>query len=367
VDDRTSDPDLALFKGFARTVAEMEWLLLLIAVLYLLVVQRSAFTYTGIIAGVAMFLAFFTGFHYINFFRIPARWKLAVESWAMIAFITWMLWFTGRTNSPLIDLYLIVIVTSGLTLGKLMTLLEVSVIVICCLLLRVTGVSGETIPSVVESISFIAAMAPFLLIGYLTAMLADDMHFANRRLQAMMQTDDMTGLLNVRMFRSLADREYARAVRYQDPFSILVVDTDNLKAVNEAHGHMTGDRLLATVAEMIAAQMRQSDIAARYGGDEFIVLLPHTESDGALDVARRLLWSLDAIALRTADAAVPVSVSIGIAAYPADAGTVKEVIDRADQAMYQCKREGKNSAVVYRSNAEGRAPAHRRVARAPTL
>jgi diguanylate cyclase (GGDEF)-like protein len=206
-----------------------------------------------------------------------------------------------------------------------------------------------------ESVAFIAAMLPFLVVGYLTTMLADDIHFANRRLRAMMQRDDLTGLLNVRMFRTLADREYARAARYQNPFSVLAIDVDDLKAINEAHGHMTGDRLLVTVGEMIVVQMRESDLAARYGGDQFMVLLPHTESDGALEVARRLLWSLDAISLRTSDVAVPVSVSIGIACYPTDAGTVKELIDRADHAMLQCKRQGKNSAVI--AQFDGKKPA----------
>lgn len=346
INKQSHEPDLGLFKSFSRTIAEMEWLLLLVAVLYLLVVKRPVTSYTGVVTGVAAFTAFFVGFHYANFFRIPARWKLAIESWAMIAFITWLLWFTGKTNSPLVDLYLIVIITSGLTLGKAATLLEVGAIASCYLLLRVSASDGASLPTAMDSISFLASMAPFLLVGYLTTMLADDIHFANQRIRDMAQTDGLTGLYNVRMFRSLGEREYAQAVRYQKPFSVLIADVDNLKALNDAHGHSLGDQLLITVAEMITVQLRESDLAARYGGDEFALLLPQTTNEGALELARRLLWSLDAISLNSDGVAIPVSISIGVASFPEHGGTLKEVIDQADQAMYRCKQNGKNSAVV---------------------
>ena len=102
------------------------------------------------------------------------------------------------------------------------------------------------------------------------------------------ETDDLTGLLNVRGFALAANRLFAQAARHGRATSVLMIDSDNLKNVNDSHGHATGNLLLRQLAECIQAELRFTDIAARYGGDEFIVLLPDTPGKGAMEVAERI-------------------------------------------------------------------------------
>jgi len=342
------DTDALQLRGFARTVSEIEWLLLLLILFYLLVAQPGAHVRTLLLAGSAAFGTFVAGFHYLNSFRISRRWKLAVETWVMIGFTTWVLWYTGRADSPLLNMYLLVIVISALTLGKLATLLEVAMISACYLYLDVTQ-HGLAAFGSAQLVSTASRLVPFLLVAYLTTMLADDIHFANRRLRELARTDHLTGLYNMRTFIAIADKLYAQALRKSTPFSVLMLDADDLKQINDRYGHETGNALISTIADTVRRNLRASDVFARYGGDEFAAFLPETDSRGAMRLAERIREHLvgRSVTLPPGSVQVTVGLSIGIASYPAHGTSVLDLINKADRAMYASKQAGKNRVTVY--------------------
>ncbi len=162
-------------------------------------------------------------------------------------------------------------------------------------------------------------------------------------------TDGLTGLHNRGYFFKLAAREFHAALRYDRPLSFLMFDMDGFKQVNDTLGHAMGDRLLETVARLAMASVRASDVVARYGGDEFIVLLPHTGARQALPVAERIRANVEAMRLEPGQEAFAVTLSIGISEVcrnPLDEN-VERVIQRADEAMYKAKQGGRNRAVIF--------------------
>ena len=126
-----------------------------------------------------------------------------------------------------------------------------------------------------------------------------------------------------------------------------MIDSDNLKTVNDTHGHDAGNRLLRQIANAVQAELRATDVPARYGGDEFIVLLPETPPKGAVDVAERIRLAIGARPLAINGQNVVASVSIGFACYPEDGRTLDALAARADRALYQAKQEGRNRVVRY--------------------
>jgi diguanylate cyclase (GGDEF)-like protein len=151
--------------------------------------------------------------------------------------------------------------------------------------------------------------------------------------------DPLTGVTNRRAFLQFARTEIDRSRRYNNPFSVMVIDIDGFKQINDSLGHYTGDRLLVAVAETIKHHVRAIDIVARFGGDEFVVLLVKAEERTALIAARKLKQKLmDAMQAKQ----WRVTFSIGVAIYHAAPDTVDETLKAADELMYQVKRDGKN-------------------------
>ena len=169
------------------------------------------------------------------------------------------------------------------------------------------------------------------------------------REQYLSRTDGLTGMYNRRFFYELATREFSAALRYSRQLSIILFDTDNLKHVNDTYGHLAGDKLLAMVAQTAAAQLRAVDELARYGGDEFIILLPETSAKQAFPIAERIREQIAALRMNNDKDHFSVTLSIGIAETendPADF-SIEAVISRADKAMYKAKTEGRNRTVIY--------------------
>jgi diguanylate cyclase (GGDEF)-like protein len=186
-----------------------------------------------------------------------------------------------------------------------------------------------------------------LLVAYIVTMFSSDIHFGLNRVRLLAETDDLTGVLNMRGFTIAASRLVAQAARYDRPVTVLMIDSDNLKAVNDAHGHEAGNELLRRLARVIQAELRVSDVLARYGGDEFIVLLPETPPEGAALVSERIREEMAAIPLDVGGAQVRCTVSIGAASLPGDGVSLDAIVARADRAMYQAKSGGRNRVVRF--------------------
>jgi len=335
-------------RGISRTVAEIHWLLLILVLLYLVFGGERADPEAdaAVSAGLFFYAALVMSFRYANFYKRETRWKISLETLGMVAFITWVLWYTERLASPLVNLYLLPVITSSLTLGKLATLANVGLIAACYILL------GSATMDEVLSLRFIAGfaglLAPVLLVAYITTMFSADIRYGLQQAKLLSETDELTGLYNTRGFAIAANRLFGQAVRYGRPASLLMVDCDNLKPVNDGHGHEAGNRLLRQVANAVQSELRATDVPARYGGDEFIVLLPETPPKGAVDVAERIRNAIGARPIAFDGQRIIATVSIGIACYPEDGRTLDALASRADRALYQAKQEGRNRVVRYK-------------------
>jgi diguanylate cyclase (GGDEF)-like protein len=335
-------------RGISRTVAEIHWLLIILVLLYVIFADPDPESEAAIEAALFFYAALVMAFRYTNFYRGETRWKVAIETWAMIAFITWVLWFTGGLGSPLLATYLLPVITSALTLGKLTTLVNVGLIAACYILLG-GGVAAEELLSLRFVAAFAAQLAPVLLVAYITTMFSADIRFGLQRARLLSETDELTGLYNTRGFAIAANRLFAQGARYERAASVLMIDSDNLKSVNDTHGHEAGNRLLRQVANAIQAELRATDVPARYGGDEFIVLLPETPAKGALDVAERIREAVASTPLSLDGKQVPNTVSVGVACFPEDGSSLDALAARADRALYQAKQEGRNKVVRYQA------------------
>lgn len=175
---------------------------------------------------------------------------------------------------------------------------------------------------------------------------------SNARLYARMldlaETDGLTGLPNRRKAESRLHAEIARAKRHDQPFSVALLDIDRFKRVNDTYGHAAGDHVLKTLAGVLFRELREVDLVARLGGEEFLVILPATDPPGARRTAERLRCAVErAGATLPGGTALTYTVSIGVASWPDDGETAELLLERADQALYMAKREGRNRTVVY--------------------
>ena len=166
-----------------------------------------------------------------------------------------------------------------------------------------------------------------------------------KKLIAIATTDPLTGALNRRSFTERALAELARARRYDRPTSILMIDADRFKSVNDTFGHAGGDAVLQALSLSLGQALRPSDIFGRLGGEEFAVVLPETELEGAVQVADRIRLKLESLAVTSNDASIRFTVSIGVTEFERGATEIKSTLDRADIALYAAKAQGRNCVV----------------------
>lgn len=334
-------------KGFSRSLTEIEFLLLILVILYIVVpgttVTAEPFWMTVSMLAYAVFIL---GFNYMNLNTPQFAWKLAVETWVMISFITFVLWNTGNIDSPLLNLYLLVIIASAITLGKAVTILEIILIFIFFFYLAVRNGMAFNLVEITELMVY---FSPFVLVAYITTMLASDVHYGKMMFKALSETDEMTSLLNKRSFIPMFNKAAEVAMKYNQPLSVMMIDADNLKEVNDKYGHKAGDKLIVSMANAIEECLRTSDVICRYGGDEFVALLPQLPSSRALETGERLRSAVENTSFDVDGQAISSTVSIGIATYPNEVGNVYELLEKADEALYECKRSGRNNVTSYAS------------------
>jgi diguanylate cyclase (GGDEF)-like protein len=344
---RPPEPPLSLeqeeLRGIARTVAEIHWLLLILVLLYLVFggVRDDTEAHAAVAAGLIPYAALVMALRYAGIYRRETRWKIAIETWAMIALVTWVLAHTGGLASPLLSAYLLPVVTAALTLGRLATFAEVGLIAACHVYLG-GDASAEKLLSLPFAGELAAQLAPVLLVAYVTTMFSADIRHGLGRAKLLSETDHLTGMYNPRGFAIVANRAFAQTARHARPTSVLMIDCDNLKPVNDRHGHELGSELLRRLAEVILGELRYTDVAARYGGDEFVVLLAETPVRGALGVAERIRASAEAGLASIDGVRTNSTVSIGLAAFPEDGVALDDLVACADRALYKAKELGRN-------------------------
>jgi diguanylate cyclase (GGDEF)-like protein len=171
----------------------------------------------------------------------------------------------------------------------------------------------------------------------------DRVRGVQRELERMVVSDSLTGLFNRRALIDRLNGEFARVGRYRTPMALAMIDLDGFKPINDTYGHLFGDQVLRAVGGAILRSVRTLDIPARYGGDEFVLVLPQTDAAGALRVCERILKNVTALEFSPAGETVKLTASLGIGFHPSeDVATPEDLLRAADDALYRAKRAGKN-------------------------
>ena len=160
-------------------------------------------------------------------------------------------------------------------------------------------------------------------------------------------TDGLTGAYTRRYFIERFDEEIKRASLRKSNLSLLMIDADHFKMINDQHGHLAGDQVLKEISNIIQENVREIDIVGRFGGEEFCVVLPDTDMGGARLVAERIRKSAEKRLIKAYDSALRVTLSIGLAIYPSDGKLLEELMDKADWALYRAKSQGRNCVVAF--------------------
>jgi diguanylate cyclase (GGDEF)-like protein len=277
--------------------------------------------------------------------NISNRWKLAIDTWVTIAFITLILWHTGKIDSPLLSLYLFAIITAAITLVEGIALLEVGLISTICLFLSFT-------PPELAKLTLYKLSGPLILVfsfwltAYVTIKLMKVTEDAKVQIERLAHADHLTGLYNLRIFLILMEQELVRSSRFKNNFSIMIIDADNFKTIKNDRGDAGGNKVIQQLADAIRSNLRSTDIIARYGGDKYVVLMPETGATNAMVAGERLRKIIEKTPFTVNEQTNQITASIGIAGYPDHGTAVNELLSSAENALLQSKGTGKNRISV---------------------
>ena len=319
-----------------RSTRSIEILCLALAALVLVWSKTLLTQLWPVLSLLGAFAAAIVVFRDRRFFPHHARAKLQIESWSMVVFITGVLWFSGKSDSPLLNLYLLPIILSALTLGRLTTLAQVAVIAACNVALA-TSTPGVEVVSMTYASRAIGELAPFLLVAYLSSTLSADITEAREHIENLAQTDSLTGLFNARMFNEVWQREHAAAEKNRGMYALLMIDMDKLSDINDDFGHEGGNSAIQLVAQCLQRSIRGTDTAARFGGDEFAVLLPGASPEVAEAVIKRVRHNVYKTTLDLRSRMIRCSVSIGVVNFPKDSRDIRELQSAVERNMYRDK------------------------------
>ncbi|TAE57761.1 MAG: diguanylate cyclase [Nostocales cyanobacterium] len=167
-----------------------------------------------------------------------------------------------------------------------------------------------------------------------------------QELERLANTDSLTGIWNRRHLFIIGTQEFNRSQRYNLSFSVLLIDIDHFKKINDTYGHNIGDEVIIFMTKIVNNNLRQPDCFGRFGGEEFVILLPETDADEGFIVAERIRNSIQNQYLEVADQKVSITISIGISSYCLGDKNIDAIIQRADQALYQAKNQGRNQVIT---------------------
>lgn len=274
---------------------------------------------------------------------LPTRWRgrltVALEVLAALVLASALVWLTGGGGSPFVFGYHLVAVAAALTMRSRLALLVAAAASAAYLGQVGLDASGGLTSDQLLQIGI--NLGSLWLLSYLAGVYASVERRTRARVLELSRTDALTGLLNRGQLFPTLDQEAQRTRRSGRGFCVLMIDLDGLKAINDSMGHLRGDDVLRAVGRVITNSVRGVDSAYRYGGDEFVVLLPETEFIGAFVVAEKMREGVEEIA-ESLGGGESTSVSIGLVSCPEDGSTAEELMSAADRAMYQAKSLGKN-------------------------
>ena len=169
-----------------------------------------------------------------------------------------------------------------------------------------------------------------------------------KEIELLSQIDKLTGLFNRRHLETVMASEFRRAMRFCHDLSLIIVDLDLFKIVNDTHGHLAGDEVLRVTGKTLLNQLRDTDFAGRYGGEEFVVLLPESSSKEAILVAEKIRKALESLTIEYEGIPIPITASLGVSTSTDEIADVTEVLKQSDEALYQSKENGRNQVTLYK-------------------
>ena len=266
--------------------------------------------------------------------------KFVLEGSVAITFATLLVVLTGAERSPFFFTFPLIVGGAALVVTPRVTFGLALAASLAYILATAPPGSAPLTP---ETIAIVGInITALVLLAYVAMVIAREQRRARDAAIRLSTIDPLTGLFNRTFFFAAVEREIARSARSGRGFCLLMMDLDELKQINDRLGHFFGDRVLRGVGEVIRLGGRKIDTAARYGGDEFVVLLPETDPSGAYVLAEKIRLGVADLHLDIAGTSIRPSVSIGVVSYPDDGRTSDELMITADESMYRSKRSGKN-------------------------
>ena len=332
-------PDIAgaEFQGFARSLAQVSTLLMLLAVSYLYFGEEIRFERDIYVGLILVFAAAIFLLRVVPAFKRRPRLQLILETIVMTVFVTAIATLTGGIESPLLNLYLLPLIVAALVLGKTLTITMLLAVFLCHAGFVYWPQAAAT-PEPVKIVGVFFSFMPIVMITILTTLLSENIRTTRELIMSVADRDDLTDLYNMRAFTRRLDAVHLSATRHQQPYAIVMIDLDNLKPINDEYGLEAGNRAIQLVGNAILRCIRSSDIAARYGGDEFIVLLPNSNIDESEQAIRRIRNTIYSTTLKAArKKMVRITVSVGLATYPKHGSDPGQLLAKADRAMYEDK------------------------------
>jgi diguanylate cyclase (GGDEF)-like protein len=267
--------------------------------------------------------------------------KFVVEGSVAITVATLLVALTGGFSSPFFFAFPLIVGGAALVVSPPITVALAGSATIGYIL---AVLAGSQVGSIGQSAAAVVGvnLTALILIAYVAMVIARAQRRTRDAAIRLSTVDSLTGLFNRSFFFAAIEREIARSARSGRGFCLLMMDLDELKLINDRLGHFYGDRVLRGVGDVIMQGVRRIDTAARYGGDEFVVVLPETDPTGAFVLAEKIRLGVHAMPMEFEGGAPRPSLSIGVVAYPDDGRTSDELIISADGAMYASKRAGKD-------------------------
>ena len=330
------------YEGYDRIMGNISWLLIALVTLdiKLMPTQHASLVFLAAFCVVLFFYNINARYGVLS--RKYSPFKTFVDLMVFLAFIVAVCWYTGRITSPFMSLIYLILMATSLTQGKRVTYFMAVLAVSSYVLL-----ASEEFKGINDFLTHTLELFPFMLIAHLGAMLAGETESARREVERLSLTDEVTGINNMRNFFILANAQEKLSIRYNRPYAICMIDADNLKKINDRHGHLAGTELIRQVAAMIVSTVRGSDICARYGGDEYVIMFIETPKQEVIAAVERIVSNMATTPFVYEGVELSTTLSAGVAGYPEDGDDVRTVMANADEAMYVSKRTGKNRLTVF--------------------
>ena len=281
--------------------------------------------------------------------------KFIVEGSVAITVATLLIALTDGAASPFFFAYPLIVGGAALVVSQRITIALAAAASIGYVLAVLAGSPSDSLgPATAAIVGF--NLTALILLAYVAMVIARAQRRTRDAAIRLSTVDSLTGLFNRTFFFAAIEREIARSARSGRGFCLLMMDLDELKAINDRLGHFHGDKVLRAVGQVVLSGVRQIDTAARYGGDEFVVLLPETDPTGGFVLAEKIRLGVNGLDVDLPDPSIHPSLSIGVVSYPSDGKTADGLIISADGAMYASKRAGKDRVTGTPVRETGRRP-----------